>query len=375
MLSGPKRASVNNLEEIEMTRLRMILVALAMLCLTGCAVGPGPRIIDRDRFAYTDAISDSWKRQMLLNMVKIRYADAPVFLDVSNIISQQLVEAELHGSLSWNAFLPSDSQAVGGRTKYADRPTITYQPLMGEKFTRSLMTPIRPAAILSLIQSGSPVDFVFRVCIQSVNGIYNRVGGRIRAHQADPDFYRLISSLRKIQDSMAVGTRIHETEDKKQTTVISFRKKDIDPDIVAEMDAVKKMLGLDPRMQEFKVSYGALPKDDQEIAMLSRSMLEILQELASYIEVPEIHVAEQRAAPTLVDDTDMAGGVPPLVRIQSHGEEPADAFVAIRYRDHWFWIDDRDFKSKKMFSFIMFLFTLAETGTPQPAPVLTIPTG
>ena len=357
-----------------MTKLRIICTTLVMLYLTGCAT-IGPQTIARDRFRYTDAISDSWKRQMLLNMVKIRYADAPIFLDVSSIISQQLMEAEIQGSLSWNAFLPSDSQMLGGRGRYADRPTITYQPLIGEKFTRSLMTPIRPAAILSLVQSGRPVDIVFRVCIESVNGIYNRVGGRARTYPGDPDFYRLISSLRKIQESMAVGMRIQETKDKKQALLMSFRKKDIDPDIVAEMDRAKKILGLNPGVQEFKVSYGALPQDDQEIAMLSRSMLEILQELASFIEVPEIHVTEQRAAPMLVDDTDLASGVPPLIRIQSRSEEPADAFVAVQYRGHWFWIDDRDFDSKKMFSFLMFLFTLAESGTPQQAPVLTIPTG
>jgi hypothetical protein len=92
-----------------MTRLRIICTTLAMLYLTGCATGIGPGTIARDRFRYADAISDSWKRQMLLNMVKIRYADAPIFLDVSSIISQQLVETEIHGSLSWNAFLPGDS--------------------------------------------------------------------------------------------------------------------------------------------------------------------------------------------------------------------------------------------------------------------------
>jgi len=357
-----------------MTRLRIICTTLVMLYLTGCAT-IGPQSIARDRFRYTDAISDSWKRQMLLNMVKIRYADAPIFLDISSIISQQLVEAEFHGSLSWDAFLPTDSQTLGGRGKYADRPTITYQPLMGEKFTRSLMMPIRPAAILSLVQAGRPVDVVFRMCIESVNGIYNRVGGRVRTHQADPDFYRLIHSLRKIQESMAVGIRVQETEDQKQGILMSFRKKNIPPDIVAEMDRAKRILGLNPEVQEFKISYGALPQNDREIAILSRSMLEILQELASYINVPEIHVAEQRAAPNLADNIELAGDVPPLICVRSDSEKPADPFVAVQYRDHWFWIDDRNFTSKKMFSFLMFLFTLAETGTPQQAPVLTIPTG
>jgi hypothetical protein len=357
-----------------MTKLRIIIMALAMLYLAGCAT-IGPQSIARDRFRYTDAISDSWKRQMLLNMVKIRYADAPVFLDVSSIVSQQLLEAEFHGSLSWDAFLPTDSQIIGGRGKYADRPTITYQPLTGEKFTRSLMAPIRPAAILSLVQSGRPVDIVFRVCIESVNGIYNRVGGRVRTHQADPDFYRLIDSLRKVQESMAVGIRIEETKDKKQAILMSFRKKNIPPDILAERDRAKEILGLNPEVQEFKVVYGAIPQNDREIAILSRSMLEILQELAAYIDVPEIHVAEQRAAPNLVDNTEMAGDVPPLLCVQSDSEKPADAFVSVKYRDHWFWIDDRNFTSKKMFSFLMFLFSLTETGTPQQAPVLTIPTG
>jgi hypothetical protein len=38
-------------------------------------------------------------------------------------------------------------------------------------------------------------------------------------------------------------------------------------------------------------------------------------------------------------------------------------------------IDDRDMGSKRMFSFIMFVFTLVEPGSKEPTPVLTIPTG
>ena len=44
------------------------------------------------------------------------------------------------------------------------------------------------------------------------------------------------------------------------------------------------------------------------------------------------------------------------------------------YRGYWFWIDDRDMASKRLFSFLMFLFTLVETGGKETAPVLTIPT-
>ena len=56
-------------------------------------------------------------------------------------------------------------------------------------------------------------------------------------------------------------------------------------------------------------------------------------------------------------------------------EKPADAFVTIRYRDYWFWIDDRDLTSKGVFSFLMFLFTLTESGSGQVSPVVTVPAG
>jgi hypothetical protein len=62
-----------------------------------------------------------------------------------------------------------------------------------------------------------------------------------------------------------------------------------------------------------------------------------------------------------------------LLNIRSSQEKPNDAFVKVHYRDHWFYIDDRDFRSKRMFSFLLFLFTLAETEAPKKAPMITIP--
>jgi len=62
-----------------------------------------------------------------------------------------------------------------------------------------------------------------------------------------------------------------------------------------------------------------------------------------------------------------------LVRIHSSNSKPSDASVAVPYRGHWFWIDDRDLRSKRAFAFMLMLFTLADTGQKENLPLITIP--
>jgi hypothetical protein len=138
---------------------------------------------------------------------------------------------------------------------------------------------------------------------------------------------------------------------------------------------VKQLLGLEDTAPEYLVVYGSVARDGREIAMLTRSMLDILIDMSSYIAVPPAHVVERRAAPGFADQPQATGGVTPLLRVQSSVELPGDAFVAIRYRGYWFWIDDRDLYSKGVFSFLMFLFTLTEPSGGQVTPVITVPAG
>jgi hypothetical protein len=103
--------------------------------------------------------------------------------------------------------------------------------------------------------------------------------------------------------------------------------------------------------------------------------LEILTDLASYIDVPSIHVTEKRVNPSIKDEPVGGVPVPPLIRVYSSPQKPTDVFVSVPYRDHWFWIDDKDLSSKRLFSFLMFIFTLTETGGKEGAPIVTIPAG
>jgi len=350
-----------------------IFGSVAILFLSGCG-GIGPKTIPRDQFEYSSAISDSWKKQMLLNMVKIRYADIPVFVDVASVINQYALEGEISLGASWTNGINGDGQNVGGRGRYRDQPTITYAPLMGKRFAESLVRPIPPPAIFFLIQTGIRVDHVFRTCVQTVNGIHNRTGRQSMRREADPEFYRLITLLLKIQQSGAVGMRIEKTGEETEATVFTFQEKNIPVEIVSAINSVKRILGLAPDLREFKVVYGSIARDYKEIAILSRSMLEIIIELASYVDVPEKHIAEGRTYETLVDQMDVSAEFGPLITVNSGGSKSADNFIAARYHDHWFWIDDRDLRSKQTLSFLWLLFSFTETEKGY-APVVTIPAG
>ena len=349
-------------------KFKPVIMMLILILLAGCS-GIGPSTVDRDRFDYVNALSNSWKKQMLLNLVKIRYLDAPVFLDVSSVISQYAIEGKINLGASWNDPILGDSQMLGGSGKYTDRPTITYTPLTGDKFSRSLMTPIPIRAFLFLIQSDYPVDFLFRIAVQTVNGIDNRFGPKMIGRSADPKFYRLIEALRRIQRSGGLGMRVKPIG-KKQAVVVFFRSK-LSDEIAKDINTVQQILGLSPEAKEIRAIYGAFAADDREIAILTRSMLQIMIELASYIDVPAKDIKEGRVA---LSSDENVPGIPPLIRIQSDVSRPENALVTIPYRDNWFWIDDTDLASKRIFSFLMMLFSLTETGEKYSVPIVTVPT-
>lgn len=356
---------------------RRVGVAFAFsTCLVAGCGGIGPRTIAHDRFDYTETLSSSWKQQMLVNMVKLRYGDTPVFLDVASVINQYSIETQVDLRLTWMnpEITTGDSQSTGAAARYVDRPTITYTPLSGERFARSLMKPIPPPAILSLIQAGYPIDLVLRTCVHSVNGVRNRYGGAGRPRKADPKFYAVLERLRRMQDSGALGLRVQKTGEM-EGVVMTFRGR-VDPAIEEDVKFVRQTLGLALDAQEFQVAYGSVAKDDKEIAILSRSILEILVDMASNIDVPPEHIEQKRTVPTMALETTAAGAeIAPLIRIHSSRKRPADSFSRVRYRGHWYWIDDRDLRSKSLFTFLMFIFSLTETAGKEGAPVVTIPAG
>jgi hypothetical protein len=354
-------------------------VVLATLVIAGCT-NIGPQTVPRDRFDYNTAVSDSWKEQTLLNIVKIRYADMPLFIDVVSIVSGYTLEGSvrLGGTVSSGSAVQGDFLNLGTQAKYTDRPTITYSPITGQQFNRSFMTPIPPRAILFLLQTGWSVDMIFPIAVDAINGLRAEVTAGANQRAGDPKYYQVIRVLREIQKSGAVGMQIKRKsrDDPSESTVMFIQREAIPPETRAALAEVRKLLGLKPDAWEITMRYGLIPRSDTEMALLTRSLLQIMITLATQIDVPPEHVAEGRTVASIASRGDGEGEPRPrIMDIRNSTERPADAFTAVNYRDRWFWIDDRDFNSKRTFAFLMILFSLMETGSTGGMPVITIPAG
>jgi len=357
-----------------LTRHQPLSVCLALAALfSGCA-HLGPRTIPVDRFDYSSSIADSWKQQTLLNIVKLRYMDLPVFVDVSSIVSGYSLQTgvNVNGTLSSGRAAQGNFVGAGAQAIYTDRPTITYTPLTGEKFLRGLITPIDPKNIFFMLQSGYAADFLLGLTVEGLNGVRNRSLAGGAAREADPEFLRALQLMREVQAEGAIGMRVEEDTSKHATGVMFFRRDDVSPETVEKAEEVRRLLKLPAGPQKFVLTYSPVRGADNELAVNSRSMLQIMQAFASYLDVPEAHLKDHSALPAFKNSA-LEGRQEKVVRIHSGKEKPVNAYAAVRYRDHWFWIDEGDWQTKRALTAVMFFFTLAETGAPERLPLITIP--
>jgi hypothetical protein len=159
---------------------------------------------------YSTAVADSWKEQLLLNIVKTRFGDAPAFLEVASVVSGYTLErgVNLGGQFSPQS-MRGDTFAGGGVAgKYTDRPTISYSPMTGERYARSLMAPVPLESVIFVMQGGASADSLLALLAQSIEGKQNLsiLGEQVEA--ADPQFTRLLRLLRAFQRANAIEFEI-----------------------------------------------------------------------------------------------------------------------------------------------------------------------
>src|SRR5271165_3120508 len=164
--------------DLRTTMPRKLAAAVLTFSVAACtSIGPGT--VPHDRLDYASSIGNSWKEQTLLNIVKLRYADMPIFLEVSQVIAGYQLQSALTGSFAAGnvtAGLVGPFTATGTANAagtYTDRPTVIYQPLTGVDFLKRLMTPVPPSSILFMLQSGYSAERIMPIMLDSINGLNN----------------------------------------------------------------------------------------------------------------------------------------------------------------------------------------------------------
>jgi hypothetical protein len=344
-------------------------VGVCLLGIAGCS-SLGPATIRRDRVDFAEAIVEATKRETLLNIVKLRYADTPSLVSVSQLVAGYSV----YGSVSFGTqffdrtFDFADTLNMGATGSFAENPTVTYTPVAGEDFARAMLTPIPPSELFAMVAAGAPPD-VIGLGVQGINGLRNWATSAPGATPADPAFIEVIDLLTTLRRDGLIGFAF-ATEDGARHADLLINAPSGAP-LPPRAHRLIELLGLQPDQRSFRIQFGFGAGVGDEVKVYSRSLFEILDSLAGRIDVPDGDVTAGRTYPT---GPTPASTIPTLI-VKHQFLAPGAAFAAVEYRDTWYWVDDNDYASKRVFTGLMLLLNVVQkTGQPQ-LPVITIPSG
>ncbi|MBE1528694.1 hypothetical protein GGC65_003150 [Sphingopyxis sp. OAS728] len=321
-----------------------------------------------DRTDYGNRLREANKEQLLLNIVAMRYGDAPLFLEVSSVISQYSREANVGVDLTLAPPSGSSDGGVAGGVVIRETPTVTYTPLSGDRFARSLLSPLPPASLLSMMESGWSAEILFPLAVRSVNGLRNGSRDPLFAEVGDGEFPLVVAALARLQRSRGLVLNIerHEANNFHAHGQIGENLSPQDQKDIAFLVRALKLP--DDRMETFELVFAAAKSDPDQLAIRTRSMFEIFSELAQGVDAP---VLEKGGTP--LDPGAATEHVAPLLRVRSGAAPPSDAHAAVRFRGRWFWIDGDDAASKRTFLVAQILLSLADTSGAAAGPLVTVP--
>lgn len=355
-----------------------IFIPLVMMGLTSCHQS-GPNAVRTGRANYNIVIQQTSSEQLLLNLVRLRYRDVPFFMEVASVSTSFHFDASASASVS----LPESQgniYAFGAGAGYTEQPTITYTPLQGDKFVRQLMSPIDLNTILLLYHSGWSVERIFRVCLQSINGVRNAPG----ASGPTPDYVPKYKKFREVVDLLRqlqlkrVLDMGHAPSDDPNNPFVEIRIAD-EAVLWDEVKQFCELLGLQQDRTHFLLTTQTGVKGKDRITTITtvpRSLMGSLFYVSQSVEVPpeDERLGRVTVTPDAKGDRfDWREVTGELMHIYSSRKRPHNAYLAIHYRGSWFYIEDSDLTSKSTFSLLMQLFALQVGEIKSTGPILTLP--
>ncbi len=166
-----------------------LVTLLALLLLSSCK-SIGPKVVLKSHIDYNKAVEQVIQEELLLNIVRRRYYEAPQFVTISNINATMSISAGASGGAS------TGSSNVGANVGYSNTPTITFTPRQGNEILGPLTTRMSVLTIAKMAQAGYRFDFLLALMAEGltdVRGPEAGVGTDFRP--GDQEFIEVIQAV------------------------------------------------------------------------------------------------------------------------------------------------------------------------------------
>ncbi len=300
------------------------VAALALagnLVLAGGGCQVAKQTLRADFTDFNTIIQRSQNEQLLLNLVRMRFREAPLFLQAGSLTAsyENTVSAGADATAQ-----QGDQSLIGvtGTYTFSSKPTIAYTPVEGQQYVQQLMIEIPPQHFGMLFRAGWPVKKLCDLLVESVT----TPGGEVLSARPKSPTHR---EFKQFVETLVAAEAVGRLSVAKRT--------DGGFDLIVEDKTIS--------LESFRL----------------RSLFSAMFETAECIDVPE----PQRTwttAPSPGDEID--------VRVSA--KPPTDAIIAVEYGGWHYSIANDDIRSKDTLALFMQLARI-QSGAPAPGPVITIP--
>lgn len=409
---------------------------VAMVILQGCTVGP--KLYKTSFTQYNDAVRNTLDEQMLANLVRMRYLESPIFLQVSSLNTSFSVG----GNIGADGTFPSGGSNsfganIGG--SYSENPTISFSMPESQAYYGRLLAPLSADQVTSLVLAGFDSELVFRTTVRGINGLKNlnaEFDSSLKEPLAHARFRETLSLIKKLRADGIIDLELGGKETFWSSPVTIDKSSDIsqvlllgaasyamsnDAEIVSypdgtwqthkyekhmalrfapssetskEAQQLKELLGLKPDHNNFSIveaemvnaekargilgqSPGALDPNVvwMEIGLRGRSMFEILQVASKEVQVPAEDIEKGKATAQQPQHLESQTNATDWLVIKSSKSMPSNSSLRIEYKGYWFYIDDTDLQSRETFAMLTAIYAVVGGTVPGAHPVLTLPVG
>ncbi len=386
-----------------MTKLGLFLIIGFAGMLVGCSTGSSQ--FSSSRMDYNQALQETEQKELLLNIIRLRYNEPPAFLQVTGISSQfeftseLLIGGETDGDGRLQVFTPEAA------ISFSSSPTVTFAPQQEKEFTRQIMAPVGPETLYRLIEYGWGLERVFGLMVRRINNVGTPVGLEREALELPTDqldvFRKLGLWQRTHQLELALMSRsvdvldgylihdlslddlttlrekgyalVREQEGYRLTEDMESLELTVSATLAESADwlSLANKLNLDGQAGTYRIDpVRNSRQNSSQLTVALRSPLEMMAFLSRGVSVPDSHHAERVAPGWPIPD-----GLE-FFHVHASQQKPTDIYLAVEHLGTWFYIPKDDLESRRTLGLLSSLIRQeVQAGGAENLPILTLPVG